>query len=304
MAAPALAVETPRTVFDFMLQHGGRLPKLGDAIAPWEYRAWALPYVQDAPRFYADIPDRWGYHLATLDAGKLLDAPIPRLHFASAGEHPEVRRQIEKWVDILGESEGGWSSFLRLVEWLAWSLGVSSEPPRLDPKTAEALYRGVNLIPLLKHPSDYLGSILAERKGGGKFWNPTAFYPTPHNVVEMMVQMLMGEGEDLRAKSVCDPCVGTGRMLMHASNYSLNLWGMDIDPVVCTITRIHGALYAPWMVFPLPAEILGRELPPPPPAPLPVPAAYQPPAGVHAFRCDDRGQGLLFAEEGAKDAAA
>jgi hypothetical protein len=296
MTAPAIAPGAPD--IQRFIEDTGRYPRIGDPVQPWEYRGWALPYILDAPRVLPDIPDRWGYLAETRAAGRLLDAPIPRIEFASAHatDRLAILKQVMKWIEIADRYEGGWSSFMRLIEWLAWSMGVSIERPRLRDGADEALYRGVNLIPLLQTPSDYLGTILAEHKGNGKAWNPNGFYPTPHEVCEMMTRMLVdcAEGEDMRTKSVCDPCVGTGRMLLHASNYSMNLYGCDIDPTVCAITKINGVLYAPWIVCPLPAVILGREVPPPPPAPLPVPPEYQPPENVVMFRCDDRGQGLLF----------
>jgi hypothetical protein len=85
--------------------------------------------------------------------------------------------------------------------------------------------------------------------------------------------------------------VGTGRLLLHASNHSLNLWGQDVDPLVVALCKVNGALYAPWLAFPLPEAILGCGFVPPP-ASLPVPGP--PPPGVPLFRVDDRGQGLLF----------
>lgn len=100
--------------------------------------------------------------------------------------------------------------------------------------------------------------------------------------------------EAARLETVLDRCVGTGRMLLHASNYSYCLYGCDIDPLVAMITRINGALYAPWLAFPFPQSILGVPLPPAPPAPLPLPVEHQPKKGQTQFRCDDRGQGLLF----------
>lgn len=83
-------------------------------------------------------------------------------------------------------------------------------------------------------------------------------------------------------------------MLLHASNFSYCLYGCDIDPLVTMITRINGALYAPWLPFPFSERILGRALPPPPPATLPLPAEHKRPEDVLLFRCDDKGQGLLF----------
>lgn len=107
----------------------------------------------------------------------------------------------------------------------------------------------------------------------------------------MLLHDTTQHGHDSRTLSVCDPCVGSGRMLLHASNVSLCLFGQDIDPLAVAMCKINGALYAPWLSFPLPESILGT-LFEPPPAPLPVPDP--PPDGVPVFRVDDRGQGLLF----------
>ncbi|MBK8277245.1 MAG: hypothetical protein IPK92_15865 [Nitrospira sp.] len=57
--------------------------------------------------------------------------------------------------------------------------------------------------------------------------------------------------EKLRtSEKIMDPCCGTGRMLLHASNISLRLYGMDIDPLVTLIAKINGALYVPWLAYP------------------------------------------------------
>jgi hypothetical protein len=144
---------------------------------------------------------------------------------------------------------------------------------------------------LLEHPHDYFGDHVAASKAKG--WNPTGFYPTPHSVVELMVRMTMHdakeEGRDLRTSTVGDPCVGSGRMLLHASNLSLRLYGQDLDPLAVTLCKLNGVLYAPWMVFPLPAAIVG--IAGEPPAALPPPTSTE---DVRVFRVDEHGQGLLF----------
>jgi hypothetical protein len=58
------------------VQRVGRLPRLGDDPAPWRYRGWMLPYVILAHEHHPAVPDHWGYHLRTLEAGRLLDEPI------------------------------------------------------------------------------------------------------------------------------------------------------------------------------------------------------------------------------------
>ena len=76
---------------------------------------------------------------------------------------------------------------------------------------------------LEKEPAGYLVSRL-----------PYGFYPTPHQICEFMTRMTFGEGVDHRKETVLDPCVGTGRFLLHAGNHSLRLYGMDIGA-----TRSH-----------------------------------------------------------------
>lgn len=286
-----------KTVFEFMMENG-RVPLLDRGERPWTYKGWALPVVQEAQRYLGlmgKVADRWGYYLEILETEKLPERPIPRIQFGDEGSR-DVARQLEDWTRIVGWDMGGWSDFSRLIEWLGWALGVEKEPPELAEEKNEKLYRAVDLKPFIMYPRDYLGQWICERLPSKH--NATAFFPTPHEVCELMVQMTFHdeaqEGGDTRLKSVCDPCVGTGRMLLHASNFSLRLFGQDIDPLVTRITKIHGALWAPWMVFPLPESVVGEEKVPPPPESLPVPEEHRPEDGVPVYRVDDRGQGLLF----------
>jgi len=43
-------------------------------------------------------------------------------------------------------------------------------------------------------PTTILGELLSDRRSGG--WNPHVFFPTPHEVVEMMVQMTFSGGSN------------------------------------------------------------------------------------------------------------
>jgi hypothetical protein len=106
--------------------------------------------------------------------------------------------------------------------------------------------------------------------------------------------LTLPDGRDPRTVTVCDPCVGSGRMLLHASNYSVCLYGCDIDPICCRIAAINGVLYAPWLAFPFRADVLGIPTPPPPPARLPAAADFVKSEDTPVFRVDDQGQGLLF----------
>jgi hypothetical protein len=270
----------------FVAEHQ-RLPWLGDVPAPWRYCGWLVPYVVELHALIPAVANRWGYHLRTLEAGKLLDEPIPQIAFGPP-DH-KVYSLLQEWSRLVGRDFGGWGDFRTLLDWLSWALALSREEPLLNDEVNEKLYRGVNLVPLLERPHDYLGANVSTNQARG--WNPTGFYPTPHEVVELMVRMTMHDagkdGRDPRTLSVCDPAVGSGRMLLHSSNISLCLFGQDIDPLAVTMCKINGALYAPWLAFPLPACVLGTQ-PGTPPDLMPVPVSSP------LFRTDDRGQGLLF----------
>ena len=82
-------------------------------------------------------------------------------------------------------------------------------------------------------------------------------------MVRMLLHDTVKDSRDPRTLSFEDPCVGSGRMLLHASNMSLSLRGQDIDPLAISMCKINGALYAPWLSFPLPAVILGTPANPP-----------------------------------------
>lgn len=200
--------------------------------------------------------------MRTLEAGCLLDEPIPRVHFADSPAAAGVK-MLEKCVDLLAYRESHWSAFEAFVRWLAWGLAVSRNKPAMEEPSSEALYRIFNFEPLLLHPHDYLGHLLSERRGKG--WNPHAYFPTPHAVCEMMAQITFGDcanhsksGEDPRLRLISEPAAGTGRMLLHASNFSYRLFGMDIDPTAVTICLCNGAFYAPWLAFPFPDSVLAN----------------------------------------------
>lgn len=114
------------------------------------------------------------------------------------------------------------------MDWLLFAFGHPGhkEEPT-EPSSAEGasdrLYQVLNLEKLLAYPYDFFGDLLAENQHGLH----AGFFPTM-SVIEAMVCMTIAD-DDARTKTVCDPSVGTGRMLLVASNYSYRLYGHDID---------------------------------------------------------------------------
>ncbi len=196
---------------------------------------------------------RWHHWHDTMLAGRIIGS-IPVIDWESG---PAARRMLEASLNHITQHGswqgwGSWQVFDYFMDWLLHGLGHSGQPqPPDEPNgcsgASDRLYQVFNLETLLAWPHDYLGEILAENRHGQHL----GFYPTPMEVARMMAAMTLG-GEDARTKSVCDPCVGTGRLLLAASNHSYRLYGSDINPTVIKATLFNGYLYAPWLVRPFP----------------------------------------------------
>jgi len=281
------------TPFSFLIANG-RYPHLSDPIKPYRYKAWLTPYIQGwSGQIAAEngVVDRWTWHLTNL-LNERVDGPIPQLTFAEpfSGAKAALKAHTTL-IDLIERQSGSWSALHDYLRWFAWATGVIREPQHnFTDELETALYKACNVTEMLRTPADCFGYLLSEYKGSGKR-NPTAFYPTPTNVVQMMTLMTFGsepQPEHLM-QSVCDPCVGTGRMLLLASNYSVRLYGTDIDLSCVLATKINGALFAPWLSFPYPESFFKDADPPP-----------APPANITQERAlggwAQSGQGLLFGE--------
>jgi len=207
-------------------------------------KGWLLPYLVDIDSIFTG---RWDYWLDILQRKTLDDKKIPKIIFLDSPNN-ETMTHLRKCLEAYCCHSVRLPDFL---EWLLWGFGESKERARIDDKVNEHWYRTFNLGLLLKYPHDYLGELLADSKSGRTYWNnPNGFFATPHAVVEMMTRITFDNGDN-RSKTVDDCCVGTGRMLLHASNYSLRLYGQDIDRTCIMACKINGYLYAPWLVKPL-----------------------------------------------------
>jgi len=223
-------------------------------------RGWLIPFLFDIETMFWG---RWEYWARTLEAGKLLDEPIPQISFIGEGCNTagDNKKMLSKCLDHYRAYTVS-ARLADLLEWILWGFGDRDQeerPSRVNEVLNEHWYRTFNLGLMIKFPQDYFGDIYAEERSPDSN-RRSGFFPTPHNIVEAMVRMTM-EGptekadngdRDQREFSVCDPCVGTGRMLMHASNYSVNLYGVDIDRTCVMACKVNGYLYMPWLIRPAP----------------------------------------------------
>jgi hypothetical protein len=232
-------------------------PKKPKAIDPNLQRdlqhGWLLPYLVSIDDM---LYGRWNYWaLCQLSVGQLPAEPIPQIDFCGhVEESPVTRKMLERCLDSIPQSGswGGWSGWENVnyfLDWLLYGFGYNGQKELPKEPCAGAsmrLYQLFQLETLLLWPYDYLGDMLAESRHG----RGNGFYPTPHSVVELMVQMTFGDG-DHRGETTMDCCLGTGRMLLHASNHSLRLYGQDVDSTVLKVALVNGYCYAPWMVKPI-----------------------------------------------------
>jgi hypothetical protein len=257
MSATTLPAEHPRLARiaafqDLARKHKPPVPKQGFAFTEPLRHGWLLPYLLQLEGI---IWGRWEHWSETFMAGKII-APIPEIVWC--GERESLgRKEIERSLNAVTRNHdwAGWSSWTYFDYFLDWLLfGFGDPKQKTEPEVpggcegaSERLYQTFNLGPLLAWPNDYLGDILAENS----FGRHSGFFPTPMCICEMMVKMMQGaDGDDLRDKSVCDPALGTGRMLLAASNYSYRLKGQDINNTVIKATLVNGYLYAPWLAKP------------------------------------------------------
>ena len=218
---------------------------------------WLRPYLLAGDKQFC--VGRWDWWLSV---DGIPEGPIPQIKFV---EPTDDTNEVESALKLgrltantayqhvrglLDEIGPSWGALRHFLEWLGWGLGIHDKRGTDDPwDVDDVLFRKFQLGRLQAARADVLGRLLSENLGKG--WNPGAFYPTPQNVVNMMVELTMHDvGPDRKEVSVCDPCVGTGRMLLAASNYSVNLHGQDIDPLCVLACKINAMLFMPWLVAP------------------------------------------------------
>ncbi len=209
---------------------------------------WLVPYLLSVDE---DTWRRWKHWYDMMLAEDLI-GPIPQIQWQ---KHPSARKMLEQSLAAITRNGdwtgwGSWRCIDYLFDWLLFGFGHSSQtelPQEPEEGACERLYQAFNLGYLLTYPHDYFGDILADNRHGRQL----GFFPTPMDIVQLMIEMNLG-GEDCRKKSVYDPAVGTGRMLLCASNHSYRLYGNDVNLTVIKATLINGYLYAPWLVKPFP----------------------------------------------------
>ena len=228
-------------------------------------RGWLLPYLLALDTLECHEKDftghgRWSYWLDACFRGVVPEGPIPQIVFRST---PDTRadHHLRDVLRYYVERSSEWydTAFLDLTAWLLHGFGkreMETEVDRIPGQVRDYWYTTFNLAELLRCPIDWpayvLEGQLSGMKAGRSRWaDGSGFFSTPMNVTKLMTEMTFmgGDPETMKLQTVCDPCVGTGKMLLPASNYSLRLYGQDIVPDLVMCCELNGWLWAPWLAW-------------------------------------------------------
>jgi len=229
-------------------------------------RGWLIPYllqldIIESPPDHYQGHGRWYYWLNACERGAVPEGDIPQIAFTSWPDHEDVKH-VQNCLKFYAQ-RGVWydRAWLAMVHWLLHGFGrrgLENTVNSIPPEVRNFWYTQFNLGILLRSPIDWSAYILQGKlpamgnSRGRHMWaKGTGFYATPMNVTNMMVQMVFmdTDPEDAKIQTVCDPCCGTGSMLLPASNHSLRLYGQDIVADLCLCAELNGWLWMPWLVW-------------------------------------------------------
>ena len=205
----------------------------------------------------------------------LPDREIPQISWSY---NEQAEKMLLDCLDAIPTS-GGWNSwsswsYLRyFLHWLLFGLGHPGykelpEEPQGCEGASMRLYQLFDLSYLLMFPYDYFGRILPQISGK-KAQQATGFFPTPMVVSEFISKILDSDcsnnklarvqedaGDEVASsplvvRTVNEPAVGTGSMLLTQSNYNLCAIGIDLNRDLLECALFQFALYAPWFYCPI-----------------------------------------------------
>ncbi|MGO4695579.1 N-6 DNA methylase [Paenibacillus sp. 2TAB26] len=239
---PERLARLPHEVSGYARAIGG-MPK--SHLEVFDKRGWLLPFLFT---YDALLWGRWDYWLEIRQKGTITGSgPIPQIEWADLGSARTLATK-NMFTSCLSHHEATIDHF---SDWLLWGLASTDEKPRISAKLNEHFYREFDLFLVLDNPTDYLSQVLCDETGKG-YKSGLGYFPTPFPITRMMVEMTHGDGdpEEKKRQAVMDPCVGTGAMLLPASNYFLRGYAQDISGIAVKLCKIQMYFYAPWYASP------------------------------------------------------
>jgi len=207
-------------------------------------KGWLIYYLLRLDQmFYC----RWDYWTRAFTLDEIPKESIPQIDFRPSWNYTarKVQKNLKTCLDYPGYTDH--NVFENFIDWILWGFNIGDSFPNINKETDDFWYRTFNLGLFYEEPADHFADIATEYFVGSGH----GYFPTPGPIVELMVRMNFGDEPNHEHKrlSVLDPCCGTGIMLMYASNYSLNLYGNDINYLLTKIAKVNAYIYVPWLAF-------------------------------------------------------
>ena len=216
------------------------LKRLIEARKGWS--SWRIPLYKQSVRW------QW-WSNAMLIKRVLPDyIPWPKIDFAEHVQDSDppmkmIKKCLEQFHDI---------KFEDFLDWILFNFGdyhTKELPPSVTPKHVEYWNQHFDLSMLLLREGDWIGQWYEVNEASNFVKGKQGFFTTPMNICTLMAKITMESNTDLLTE-MNEPCCGTGRMFLAASNYTLLMCGQDINLTCIKICRINAWLYMPSIAMP------------------------------------------------------
>lgn len=196
-----------------------------------------------------ELSPRWQWYSRLIFFREIPKDPFPQIHFVDDHDG-RARRLVDSCLRPF--SDVGMDELLKFLL-NRFGYGECRDLPlSIKAHHIEHWETTFDLTTAISLDRDVFGDAYSECIGKN-LHSGTGYFPTPMSVCQLIARMTLAEADLF--STVHDPCVGSGRMLLPASNKSLFLSGMDINPVCIRMTLVNGFLFAPQIVIPPPAEL-------------------------------------------------
>lgn len=188
---------------------------------------------------------RWHGWLDVIDRGEWEPGDVPANPVTSGqSKGNDAYRMLEKCLYHVNNKGATYRDF---IEWIGYGLGISYfDKPRISDELWESLYREFSLDLLLWEKTDVLSTFVAEAGSSGHL----DYYPTPIHVTQLMNEMLNPSESD----TLYEPCLGAAAMVLPTP--SLNIVGIDLNPLMVKVASIQAFLFLPSLLY-TPRPIMG-----------------------------------------------
>lgn len=191
---------------------------------------------------------KWWFEVASLEGTPT--TPYPEMGFATEMKESDTPyRMIKSCVSPFTYDH---NVFNELVQFMLFSFGDSETPNlnHIDQRKISHFRRTIDLKVFLDYPGDYWGHFLEVHMSHGER-SMNGFFTTPPALCKLMVDLTIEDDrQENLTKSFCDPCCGTLRMGLFASDKGvLQISGQDVSRTIYEVAKLNSYLYLPPTIF-------------------------------------------------------